>query len=69
MTGTLMGAAAAVCQDGIMAALWAITCMNTAAEEAEKDCPGPGTFRVRLMDALSHHDGTTLAARFKGKRL
>ena len=66
MTGSLMGAAAAVAEDPFYAALWALTCMNVSAEEAERICRGPGTFRACLMDALGRHDGSLLADRFRG---
>jgi hydroxyethylthiazole kinase len=69
MTGTLIGSAAAVCPDFVMASLWGLTCLNSGAEVAEKDCPGPGTFRARLMDAISHHNGTVLAERFRGGKI
>ena len=66
MTGSLMGAAAAVAEDPFYAALWALTCMNVSAEEAERICRGPGTLRACLMDALGRHYGSLLADRFRG---
>ncbi|MCH3950336.1 MAG: hydroxyethylthiazole kinase [Acidaminococcus sp.] len=69
MTGSLMGAAAAVTEDAMHAALWALTCMNVGAEKAETLCHGPGTFRAYLMDELSRHDGKDLAERFRGEEV
>lgn len=67
MTGTLMAAALGVYPESpLYAALWGLTVMNTGAELAEKDVPGPGTFRAHLMDAISQHEGHRLYNLFKG---
>lgn len=55
MTTTLVGCAAAVCTDMMQAALCGIQTMNIAAEKAAGllgNGEGPGTFKVRLFDAV-----------------
>ena len=67
MTGTLIAAAlGAYLESPLYAALWGLTVMNTGAELAAKDAPGPGTFRAHLMDAISQHEGHMLYKLFKG---
>ena len=67
MTGTVMGAGIAVAESPLAGALWGLTVMNVAAEAAQVNCPGPGTFRARLMDALYQENGLTLQQKFRGE--
>lgn len=48
----LCGAFAAVEKDPLVAAASAMAVMGLAGEIAGEDCPGPGTFQVRFLDAL-----------------
>lgn len=47
------------------AAVEALVAIGVAGEDAAVGCPGPGTFHVRLYDALAALDPTTLDARAK----
>jgi len=48
----LCGAFAAVDEDFVMAAVCAMAVMGIAGEMAGENCPGPGSFQVRFLDAL-----------------
>lgn len=48
----LCGAFAAVADDSLVATVSAMAIMGIAGEMAGEDCPGPGTFQVRFLDAL-----------------
>lgn len=48
----LVGAACAVEKDPLIAATAALTYLGVCGERAAAGMPGPGTFRVRLLDAL-----------------
>jgi hydroxyethylthiazole kinase len=48
----LCGAFAAVEQDPVLATVCAMAVMGIAGEMAGEDCPGPGSFQVRFLDAL-----------------
>jgi hydroxyethylthiazole kinase len=48
----LTGAFAAVNESPLRAAVHAMAVMGIAGEMAAADCPGPGTFQVRFLDAL-----------------
>ncbi|HPJ96917.1 MAG TPA: hydroxyethylthiazole kinase [Syntrophales bacterium] len=48
----LCGAFSAVEKDPLAAAVCAMAVMGLAGEMAGKDCPGPGTFQIRFLDAL-----------------
>jgi hydroxyethylthiazole kinase len=48
----LCGAFAAVEKDSFMAAVCAMAVMGITGEIAGEDCPGPGSFQVRFVDAL-----------------
>ncbi len=55
----LCGAFAAVEKDPLAAVVCAMAVMGLAGEMAGKDCPGPGTFQIRFLDALyqmTEHD-------------
>lgn len=66
MTGTLMAAGMAAADSPLDGALWGLTLMNVAAQQAEKICHGPGSFRAALLDAIYQLDGKTLAEQFQG---
>jgi hydroxyethylthiazole kinase len=64
MLGALCAATAAAAPDDLFAAaVCAVTAMNVAAEDAYAAAPAPGSFRVRLMDAIYTLDASALAAR------
>jgi len=48
----LCGAFAAVEKDWVAAAVSAMAVMGVAGEMAGENCPGPGSFQVRFLDAL-----------------
>ena len=48
----LCGAFAAVEEDPVVAAVCAMAVMGIAGEIAGENCPGPGSFQVRFLDAL-----------------
>ncbi len=48
----LCGAFAAVEKDFVLAAVSAMAVMGIAGEMAGENCPGPGSFQVRFLDAL-----------------
>jgi hydroxyethylthiazole kinase len=48
----LCGAFAAVEEDPVVATVSAMAVMGIAGELAGEDCPGPGSFQVRFLDAL-----------------
>lgn len=48
----LCGAFAAVDEDRAVAAVSAMAVMGIAGERAGENCPGPGSFQVRFLDAL-----------------
>ncbi|MDO4784452.1 MAG: hydroxyethylthiazole kinase [Propionibacteriaceae bacterium] len=51
--GALMAGFAAVTEDAVLAATAATGLLTVAAERAMTQDPGPGTFAVRLLDALA----------------
>ena len=59
---TLVGCFAAVEPDALVAAAGALACLGHAAELAEPDAKGPGTFKVALYDALYNLTGEALSA-------
>ena len=67
MATAVVGAFCAVEPDTLNAAAAGLTCFEVAAERAAEASPGPGTFRVRLLDALAALDGAavTRAARIR----
>jgi hydroxyethylthiazole kinase len=62
-TTALVAACLAVTPDPVDATVHALAIMGVAGEIAAEDAPGPGTLRLRLMDALYSVDGPTLDAR------
>ncbi len=54
MATAIIGAFLAVDDDPIIASATALSFFGLAGEFAGKDAPGPGTFMVRLLDALYH---------------
>ncbi|MCE5218712.1 hydroxyethylthiazole kinase [bacterium] len=59
---TVVAAFAAVESDPVIAAAGALACLGYAAELAEKDTHGPGSFRVALHDALYNLTPEALSA-------
>jgi len=57
------GAFCAVERDPFAAAVGALVVFGIAGELAARDCPGPGTFQVRLLDALDQLSADHLRAR------
>ena len=62
-TTALVAACLAVTPDPVDATVHALAIMGVAGEMAADGAPGPGTLRLRLMDALYQLDDATLAAR------
>ncbi len=60
--GALVAACCAVEPSPLVAAAAATTILTVAAEVAAAGSPGPGTFPVRLLDALDGLDASTLLA-------
>ncbi len=72
MTTTLIACAAAVSDDYFSAALFGITAMNVASEQAAIPVDvgdGLGTFKVKLFDAVSNLNGLKAAEGFRGDKL
>ncbi len=63
----LIGALCAVERDAFFAAATALTLFGIAGEMAAAEAPGPGTFQVRLLDALDTLDAAQVrrGARFE----
>lgn len=59
---TLVAAFAAVEKDALIAAAGGLVCLGYAAELAETDARGPGSFKVALYDAIYNLTPETLAA-------
>jgi len=61
MCASLIGAFSGVAKDDpFTAAAAGMLCMGIAGELAGVDCPGPGTFRARLHDAVFNMDAKSL---------
>lgn len=58
----LVAACCAVADDPFDASVTAMAMLAVAGERAGKNAPGPGTFRVRLLDELAMLDDERLAA-------
>jgi hydroxyethylthiazole kinase len=56
----LVGAFLAVNSDGVVAATHALALLGVAGEIAARDAKGPGSLRLRLLDALHSMDAETL---------
>lgn len=69
-TGCLLGAILAACHaveaDGFIASIAGISILNIAAENAAEHCAGPGSFSVRLMDALANLTPAMIEHQIKG---
>jgi hydroxyethylthiazole kinase len=63
--GTYVGANGAC----LAAVIASITAFNIAAQHAAKDCKGPGSFKVSLMDRMFDLDPKDLAAEAKIRKL
>jgi hydroxyethylthiazole kinase len=62
MSTAVTAAYAAVEKDYVLAAAAALAAFGLAGEIAARDASGPGTFHVRLYDALAGLSGETLHA-------
>lgn len=60
--GALMAAAAAVTEDGLLAAVSATALLTVVAEKAAADSAGPGSFAVALLDGLAAAEPERIAA-------
>ncbi|MCI1858223.1 MAG: hydroxyethylthiazole kinase [Sporolactobacillus sp.] len=60
VNGVIQAAYAAVTHDFLAASLAASVNYAIAGQLAGKNCPGPGSFRQRLMDELYHLDGAKI---------
>lgn len=56
---------AAVCHDHLRAAVEGLACFGLAGEIAGRSAGGPGSFQMKLLDALSSIDETMLASGVK----
>ena len=52
----LIGAFLAVCDKPLVAAISGLVCLGISGELASSNCPGPGTFQLRLLDELYRLD-------------
>lgn len=67
-TGCMVGALAGTwhaCGSSLAAAALGTAVLGIAGEEAARDCPGLGTFHIRLLDALSNLTGEQVAEKVK----
>jgi len=72
MTTTLIACAAAVGDDYFLSAVFGVTFMNVAAEQAALALTlgeGIGTFKIRLFDAIGCLDGAAVESCFRGEKL
>ncbi|MCA0399587.1 MAG: hydroxyethylthiazole kinase [Proteobacteria bacterium] len=63
LLGAILAAMASVESDPFHAAISGVSILNIAAEIAAAEAQGPGTFAVRLIDALAALDEHTIEAR------
>mgnify|MGYP001251471142 CR=1 FL=1 len=63
MATAAIAAMAAVEADPLLAAAAGLLCFEVAAEHAAETAAGPGTFRVRLLDALARLDAAAVLGR------
>ena len=56
----LIGAFLGVSETPLLAATSALACLGVAGERASRNCPGPGSLQVRLLDELYLLDQKTL---------
>lgn len=71
-TGCMVGALAGTwhaCGPSLEAAALGTAVLGIAGEMAAQDCPGLGTFHMRLLDALSNLTGEKVAERLKVQQL
>lgn len=61
----LIGAFLAVCDTPLEAAVSALACLGVAGERASRECPGPGTLQLRLLDELYQLDQDSLSHTLK----
>ena len=67
-TGCMAGALAGTwhaCAPSFAAAVLGTAVLGIAGEEAARNCPGLGTFHIRLFDALSNLTGEQVAEKIK----
>lgn len=69
MATAMVGAFCAVEHDFLVAAAAALVCYGIAGELAAEGCAGPGSFRMRLIDALYNLDAATVAKRARAVEL
>jgi hydroxyethylthiazole kinase len=65
LLGAILAASCAVENDPFPAAIAGVSILNIAAEIAAKEAAGPGSFAVRLIDALATLDYSDIQRRFK----
>ncbi len=56
----LTGAFLPVCDTPLVAAITALVCLGIAGELASRNCPGPGSLQLRLIDELYRLDRGTI---------
>ena len=56
----LIGAFLAVCDKPLVAAMSGLVCLSIAGELSSRNCPGPGTLQLRLLDELYRMDQSTI---------
>lgn len=69
MASSVAGCYAGACGASVESMAAAITAFNVAAEIAEGNCRGPGTFKPALLDALWSLDGAAMDSRIRCERL
>lgn len=69
MLSSVVGCYVGACGKDVEAVVSAISAFNVAAELAERECRGPGTFRPALMDAMFSLKGDDLDSMFRGEEL
>ena len=61
----LIGAFLAVSETPLIATVSALACLGIAGELASKDCPGPGSLQLRILDELYQLDQTKVQRQLK----
>ena len=61
----LIGAFLATCDTPLEAAVSALACLGLAGERASKECPGPGSMQLRLLDELYQLNNDILTSELK----
>ena len=69
MASSVVGCYAGACGASVESVAAAISAFNVAAELAEGQCRGPGTFKPALLDALDSLDAAELDSKVRWEEI